>query len=71
MKLKTILIVAFLLLPACGGDNAVRETAKASPGEAKQLTAEQRSIEQAANEAAKLVEADSVTETRADNTDQQ
>ena len=71
MKLKTILIAAFLLLPACGGDNAARETPKASPGVAKQFAEEQRSIEQAADEAAKLVEADSVTETRVDITDQQ
>ncbi len=68
-KAKAIVIAAFLGLSACGGENAVRETPKATPDEAKRFTEEERSIEQAADEAAKLVEADSISETKSENTD--
>ncbi len=71
MNSKALLIAAFLMLSACGEDNAVRETPTASPDEAKQFTEEQRSIEQAADEAAKLVEADSIAETKSEIIDRQ
>ena len=70
MKSKALIFFGTLLLSACG-NNAVRETTKETPNEAKQFTEEQRTIEQAADEAAKLVEADSISETKAENTNNQ
>ena len=64
--MKQAVLVAFVLLAACNNPSENKtqkaEPAAAASDESDELEAERKSIEQAADEAAKLVEADAKAE---------
>jgi outer membrane lipoprotein-sorting protein len=62
--MKRLMLVSICFLSGCGQSSEMRQPEKAAPEETKQLAEKTRSIEQAADEAAKLVEADSIAETK-------
>jgi ABC-type uncharacterized transport system auxiliary subunit len=62
--MKRLALVFICFLSGCGQNAEVPQPEKAAPVETKQLAEKTRSIEQAADEAAKLVEADSIAETK-------